>query len=314
MNTEQTQRKSNIVGLIALFLLPIPAGIVVSYLYISIANLTGNVYFHVLLSIAVGFVLFATINFLKKLFKITNNTGAVIAVALGLPLIHYAKWAFYIIFRIHNGELNPFLDAPVFLQDTWYLVTNYSISQFFNYIQELNEVGWALNLFGSEFAMQGAILWVVWVAELIIMAGFPIIAAATDPGVYLHSHNTWAKPRYLEYTFEVFNEEERTLIASGNMETILNKRVIQPNPNEYYSTVAACYAKDEPTDYIALYASKVDDKGKISHDVASKAINIGKDKIAELEAQLARKHAVMDATNDDATKVIETTPEISEGE
>jgi len=292
---EQSQSKSNIVGLIALFLLFIPAGIIVHYVYIGTANLIGNIWLHVFASIGAGFALFAVVDFLKKLFKITNNTGAIVAVALGLPLIHYLKWVFYIVF-LYTG-LNPFLDAPEFFQETWHLITNYSIGEFINFMQELNEIGWTLSMFGFETDMQGALLWVIWVVELVIMAGFPIVAATTVAGVYLYSHNAWAKPRYLDYFFEEFSKEERELIIAGNINLILEKPTAIPVQHTTYSTVAVCYIKNEPTEYIALYTSNVDDKGKPGYTPISGAINVGKDKIAELEAQLAEKHTMVETTS-----------------
>jgi len=288
---EQTQNRSSIVGNIVLFFLFVPVGIIASFLYIAVANLVGNIYLHVILSLCLGGALFAVVFLVKRLFKITGAIGPCVAVLLGLPFIHYFKWSFYIVFR-YTGY-NPFLDFPAFMDATIFDLVFYQ--SIFGYVSELNDVGWTMNLFGSDIDMNGAILWVVWVVELIIISAIPIFAAVTASGVFLHSHNKWATLRYLTFDFEEFSEEECEQIAAGNVDVVLKKPLTTPVQGTNFSTIAACMVDDnQPTDYININTSSMNNKGEISRNIRTQAIYWGVAKINEIETQLTQMHAVVE--------------------
>jgi hypothetical protein len=153
----------------------------------------------------------------------------------------------------------------------------------------LNESGW----FVWDINFSGILLGVFWVAEFIIIFAVPFIGAFMYDGVFLYSHNRWADPRHLPYTFSRFDEEDKERIAAGDLDIIINQPMATSSD---FSTVSVCYLDNEPTEYIVLYKSSLANNGNINHNSPSRAIELTREKIEHLELQLSTKYADMDTS------------------
>jgi len=148
----------------------------------------------------------------------------------------------------------------------------------------------------------GARLWGVWAGEFLIIVIPPIAAAYATTGLYLIELNSWVKEKLMNYGFTAFDDYELDRLAAGDINVILEKPLeAQGGPMH---TVAVCYHKNEPTDFIAIHKAYWDKDGVLTKGRHVMTVKLDQEKIDTLDAGLQAKHFPESVEEDDDEIII----------
>jgi len=312
----ETQRKSNIGGVIGLLLVFTLVGVVFSWLYLGLIDVIPYAWPRVLIAAFFGTSLGFVVKMLKKGFKITSAAGPLLAVIISLLIINFMRYQmFFAIWYsrltaddfywwFENSYLRPLWQIPEFL-DALAWIFSYPFDpannttffgEFISDLRWFNEVGtWSWD--GNDIT--GPLLTGVWIIELLLIS-VPAISAALIPvGVFLYNKNTWADPRFLTYEFEEFSEEELDRLERGDIDVVTNKPLASIVHRGRVSKIAVCYLGSDSTEYIAVFRTKAgksnDDNSKMpfGRPRVQRAIKLGYEKVGELQLNLEEKHGHM---------------------
>ena len=295
----ESRGKSNWLGLMVLFLVLTPVGILVSHFYIMFQANAHDIWLNIVANFIVGIILATLVWLIKRLMRITNDTMSLIVVIASLAVIVFVMWNMWIVLMMEMGF--PPLNNPNMLSDMGYMfgttidfmldrgeisenVRLFRVAQDGGFIEALrffNANGtWSLN--GNQW--YGPVLAAVWAGELLVIVAFPIMAAYTSVGLYLTELGAWVQVKLMNYGFSAFDDEELDQIASGDIDVILNKPL--EAQGEAMHAVAVCYHKGEPTEFIALYNASWDKDGTLTRGRHIMTVELGLEEIDALDAGL----------------------------
>jgi hypothetical protein len=262
---KEFEKKSNFVGLAVMFVVLLAVGVVLNFIYIVFMDNVPYIMLAFFATLGYGGVLAGIVFFARKWFVIRNKIPVIILVVIAFFILYFVQWNMFIALWYARWEtgymLRAVLDFPDYMDWFYWLITydlSNPIGELISDIRFVNFYGtWGLS---EDANITGAPLTIVWIVEFLIMLGLPIIAAVTEPGVYLEEENVYADPTLLNYAFEEFDEYELSRIAEGDIEPITEKTFATAPEINPFNVVAICYVKKEPTDYIAIYTGIVDKK------------------------------------------------------
>ena len=293
------EKKSDVLGLIAMFIIFIVFGMVLNYVYIVLQDVIPNLLLAGLAGVGYGFVLLCVVMFLKRILKITSNVPACILIILAMLFIYYMNWTMFIALWIPrfgfeiNGELvyyymRPILDFRMYMDSIWWILTDVPEGRITHLIEDirfLNEVGtWGT----GGAAWTGARIGIVWVGEFLIMFILPVYAAAVTWGLFLHEKNAWADTRLLPYAFAIFDKQSLTRIEEGDIQAIIEQPLASSSTG--IMAVALCYVNEERTEYIAVFNASFDKKGEMNSGSLQASARLTLEKIDELVKTLEEKY------------------------
>ena len=317
------RRPLNIIGLLILFVVFTAAGTVLAYVYLGAIDFIAYIYPNVLIAAGYGVVMFFLVFATKKMFKITNNAGAIIVIILGIVIINYFKWQIYfgVWYTRFTGQDLSFIEIRYVLDALRQMILypfehNINpVTEFFRDLRFFNSMGtWT---FGEDAnAVTGIWLGLIWSAEFIIMFGASIIAAATTVGILLPGYGKLASPKYLLYNFVPFTGEQTdSLAAYKDINVILSQPLAGANSvlstdkdgivsvvrdfDDDTGVIAHLHVNDQPTEYILI--SKINAKSWTQGDLAGKwsaPIPLGMEAIENLKEELAKLHDVPEVEDD----------------
>ena len=296
----EIEKRSNVVGLILLFVTLSIVGSILALFYIAFQDWVPNLWVAAGAGVAFGFVLAWIVKTCKKQFKITSTVGCVVVVCLALFIIHYLKWNMFfslwwyrIIYWEHGLDLpHMFHDFGGFL-DQFIAITAWHITdvgEFINDFRIFNEAGtwttdFAFDFYARGENVHGPVLTVIWLAEFLIISIIPIVAAAKSAGIFLASMDSWARASFHPYDFTVFTEEELDRISQGETNIIINKPLVSYGGLRH--NVADLYVGTQMTDYIGIFQTSGD--AMLTTDNPGKLVciaKVGREKAKELDEKL----------------------------
>jgi len=283
----EAEKRSNLLGLIMLFIIFTPLGIVLSYFYIFFQANIHYLWLNIIAVIVVGGILAAIVFIIKRIFKITNNIMSVIVVAISLAIIVFVMWNMWFVLMFERfvleRDMHVFSDLGEFVSLTREMI--FVDPEFMNFLRLFNEYGtWHINY----NTWTGAMLAIVWVAELLGVVVLPLLAAYAAAGLFITELNAWVEERLMNFGFSAFDDYELDRLASGDINVILEKSL--ETRNGQMNAVAVCYHNDEPTDYIAVYRAHWDKEGALAKGRHIMTVQLGQEKIDTLDAALQAKH------------------------
>jgi len=291
---KEAKRNSNVVSLIVLFMAFTLIGIVLSYFYIIFQVNSLSIWANVIANFVIGLVLAALVWVIKRFMKITNDIMSLVVVILSLVIVLYVMWQmwFVIVAQIVflHREITMFSDVGQIITSTRESIFGESYRTFIESLRFMNERGtWSLALGdGTANQVTGIMLSAVWVAETVLIIAFPIIIAHTSVGLYLAERGAWVKEKLMNYGFSAFDDEELDMIASGDIDVILQKPL--EAQGEAMNAIAVCYHRGDPTEFIAIYKAGWDGDGTLSKGRHIMTVELGIDKIDALDAGLQAIH------------------------
>jgi len=298
-NMNESRGKSNVLGLIILFIVLTLFGILLSHFYIMFQANAHDIWVNIVANFVVGLVLATLVWLIKRLMRITNDVMSLIVVIVSLAVILFVMWNMWIVLMIEMGF--PPLNNPDMISDMGYMFSTtidfmldrgyvagqlrrFNVAPDGGFIDSLlffNSNGtWSLN--GNQW--YGPMLSAVWAGELLVIVAFPIMAAYTSVGLYLTELGAWVQVKLMNYGFSAFDDEELDQIASGDIDVILNKPL--EAQGEAMHAVAVCYHKGEPTEFIALYNASWDRDGTLTRGRHIMTVELGLEEIDALDAGL----------------------------
>ena len=212
----KSSEKVSISGAVFLFLGTFLAGTILAIPYLFIFEICPIIYACILLTLGYGYVVGLLCKVIIDKTKMRNALVTVFSVSLGTIAFTYFKWIFYVCRYVTGSYIvgvNEAIADPSLLWD---------------WIKLINSVGtWSIGRSYSSSgnsAVTGPILYIVWIAEIIIIAAVAIFTAYDKTRFpFIESDDEWAK-EYKEktFTFEWFEikkeeiEENPYLILNNN--------------------------------------------------------------------------------------------------
>jgi len=256
-----------------------------------------------------GIILAGVVWLAKRLLKITTISIPVVIISVGMLIVLFYVWSmWFALWRLrlvdpvpaHEYELWGLILQPayesvrVFLDFGTYmsslrvvLFTQHRpiISGFMENLRYYVARGtWGFN----DTWWSGWMLAATWLAEALVIAVLPIIAALSSSGLYLQELDAWVKPKFMNFGFSAFDDHELDKIASGDINVIINKPL--EHLNGLMHAVAVCYHKGEPTDFIAIYQAQWDKHGVLDKNRHEMTIKLGAERIDALDTGLHAVH------------------------
>ena len=284
----EAERKSNLLGLIILFMVFTPIGVVLSYFYIMFQVNAHIIWLNIISNFVFGLVLAALVWLIKRLLRITNDVMSLVVVILSLAVIIYVMWSMWFALMTEmlyrgNRDFDTFADIGRMVY-----ITRYHLSDRSNFMVDLryfnNRGTWSLN----STQWNGMTLSAVWAAEFLVMVSFPLMVAYASAGLYLHELRAWVKEKFMNYGFSAFDDEELDRLASGDIDVVLQKPLeAQGGP---MNAIAVCYHRGDPTEFIAVYKSTWDRDGNLTKGRHVMTVKLGLENIDALDTGLQRIH------------------------
>ena len=283
----EAARKSNLMGLAVLFVALTPLGVVLSYFYIFFQANIHDIWINVIAVFVAGAILAVIVWIIKRLLKITNNIMSVVMTALSLAVIVYVMWNMWLVLmfeRFYIGrDMQMLGDLGEFVALTREMI--FVNTEAMDLLRRFNEHGtWYIN----ENVWSGAMLYMVWAGEMLIIVALPLLAAYAAAGLYITELGAWVNEKLMNYGFTAFDDHELDRLASGDIDAILEKPL--ETRNGPMNAVAVCYIKGEPTEFIAVYKATWDKDGGLSKGRHIMTVQLGLEKIDALDAGLQAKH------------------------
>ena len=288
----EAESKSSIPGLLVLFAALTPLGVILSYFYIFFQANIHHIWINVIAAIVTGCILAGTVWIIKRFMKITNNILSVIVTALSLVIIVYVMWNMWFALMIERfgvgynnvpREMRLLGDLGEFIGLTRQMI--FSDSEFIGHLRHFNGEGtWHINY----NTWTGAMLYMVWAGELLIITVLPLLAAYAAAGLFIKELDAWVEERLMNYGFTAFDDYELDRIAAGDIDAILEKPL--ETRNGAMSAVVVCYHRGDPTEFIAVYKAHWDKEGALSKGRHIMTVRLGLEKIDALDTGLQAKH------------------------
>ena len=286
----EAKPKSNFLGLTILFAIISIVGIVLSYIYIIFQVNIHDIWVNMIAVFVLGLVLAVIVWLVKRFMKITNSTMSFVVVVIGIAIAMYVMWGLW--FALMHVMLYTARDrVDVTLFSHIGNITSgardiiFTPSRFIDELRYFNQRGtWAVN----QNQWYGLPLGFVWFMELFILVVPALMVAYASTGLYLTELNAWVKERLMNYGFTAFEASELDLIASGDIDVILEKP-LEAHGGPMHA-IAVCYHKGEPTDFVAVYKADWDKDGSLSKGRHIMTVKLGLEKIDALDAGLQAIH------------------------
>jgi len=233
------------IGILASFVLPL--------FYIVLGRLIPNIWFIAIIAFLLGLGLGFFVDLGVKIGKLRNKKiVTIIAIFCGL-FAYYIQWVLFdtlvysrkgFTFNL-NGE-----DLKFLAQDFVFLFThpNVLIQEIIN----LNEIG--TFRIESTDTISGALLWVVWAGEFIVILGGVLVGVLNGQVIlpYSEINDNWMKRRKIAHRIPLVENKETIVEALNNR----NFTVLQDQPsliNETnYAEVVVFESTGDPTKYISV--------------------------------------------------------------
>ncbi|MCL2378500.1 MAG: hypothetical protein FWC77_05160 [Defluviitaleaceae bacterium] len=296
-------RRNNLLGLIVLFVVLTPVGVILSYFYIMFQINAHAVWINIIANFVFGILLFVLVWVIKRLMRVTNDFMSLFVVIISLAIIVFVMWNMWFALMVEI-LYHPINNISVF-SDMWHMLRTTSdiifgsgsiASQlrvhhiapegnFTEMLRYFNARGtWSLN--GGQWT--GLMLAAVWAGELLVIAVFPIMVAYSSVGLYLAEQGAWVQEKLMNYGFSAFDDDELDQLASGDIDVILQKPL--ESQGEPMHAIAVCYHKGEPTEFIAIYKAGWDRDGTLAKGRHIMTVKLGVEQIDALDAGLQAKH------------------------
>ncbi|MCL1862754.1 MAG: hypothetical protein FWF78_04210 [Defluviitaleaceae bacterium] len=287
------KRKSNIVGLIALFVILVVLGLALGYLYIALLDIMTSAWLAIIVSLGFGGLLAITVFFVRFCMVITNRLASFFVVLAGLSIVYYLKWSVFFALwfaRFNDYDIGMFADFSVLMEWTGLIISYhfaYPVSEFIYDLTFFNYHGtWSWD--GTM--VTGVVLGVIWFVEFLIIFVPSLYVAVIEPGVYLESRGVFAEIKLMNYALSSFDENDLTKINEGFIAPIIEKPLA--TDRNQINAVALCYEKDQLTEYIAIFRATLDDKtGELSTGKRLTTVALSVEKVEELKAEMEKKHS-----------------------
>jgi len=283
----EAEKRSDLLGLIILFFVYTPLGILLSFFYVVFQTSVHDTWVNIIAAFVIGGALAVVAWVIKRIMKITSNGASVVVVLIGTVIILYVMWSMWFILMFEwfygLGEMYGIGDMGLVFSETRSMI--FDSPEFIRFLRHFNEHGtWHIN----DNVWTGPMLAVVWIGEVAIIATLPILAAYSSAGLFIAEINAWAEERLMNYGFTQFDDYELDRIASGDIDAIIDKPL--ESRNGPMSAVAVCYHKNEATDFIGIYKAHWDKDGALSKGRHVMTVRLGAEKIDALDAGLQAKH------------------------
>lgn len=285
----EAKRNSNLAGLIVLFAVLTPVGVLLSYFYIMFQVNTHDIWVNIIANFVFGLVLAALVWIIKRLMRITNDIISLVVVIVSLAVTVYTMWNLWFVLMVEmlyfHRDVQTFSDMGRIFGEARVGIFGGGYLSFIENLRYFNARGtWSLN--GTQW--NGMVLAAVWAGELIVMIVFPIMVAYASVGLYLAEQGAWVKEKLMNYGFSAFDDEELDQIAAGDTDVILQKPL--ETKGEAMNAIAVCYHRSEPTEFIALYKAGWDRDGTLTKGRHIMTVKLGIEKIDTLDTKLQAIH------------------------
>ncbi|MEM6722947.1 MAG: hypothetical protein AAF598_02855 [Bacteroidota bacterium] len=227
-------------GLLILIL----ACLVLGYVYSMLIHFIPLIYFTFFVTVGFGISLAFCFKFTMHLIKNRNEATRYILVLATLFFATYFQWVGFVASVILEGYPNPI----EYLNSTMLFLNPVGL---FALIGEINTYGtWGIGSAGTP--INGAILAIIWLAEIIII-GFPLVMAALNYEVnpYSEKLNKW-------YDKLTINDDFEAVTTTKTVESNLNEGVLEallalkPGNAFRHSKVHLHFLEGEDDQYLSI--------------------------------------------------------------
>ncbi len=170
-----------------------------SFFYSLLITYMPIVYFNFLIVAAYGFLVSFTSRASNTFFKIRNRKKTIlITVALSILAVYF-QWVSYI-FVISFEDLNPTL---LFEESTYFFKLLFRPDIIVTAMLDISKVGlWSLG-FSNGPALNGIILWIIWLSEAAIIIFITINNYLNFENIpFSEIDNKWFKKEFIDFDFE----------------------------------------------------------------------------------------------------------------
>lgn len=227
-------------GLAMLFLSTVVLGTVLAVVYLALIRLIPFVYINVLLAVFYGGLIGWVGAKICHKFKQRNPSLVFIAVLLGTLIFTYLKWVIYIsnLFEVQVGEV---IAEPV---------------AFWEAIKIVNLEGtWSIGRYSSTTTgnVTGAFLWVVWIAEAVLINSMAIYFAVDQAKLpFIESENNWAKTVNKAFLVEHFSVKQKKDEIENNRDYLLNCPRIYDSNGKNFVKMTLQHSENYSENYINI--------------------------------------------------------------
>lgn len=260
---------SSIQGFIITLCLGVVGAVVVPIVYIILSKLIPNIWFIAIISVLFGFAVALFIDLGIKLGKVRSKKTAVgIGIFCGV-LSYYNQWVIFDALMYSEKGFTFNLsgqDLKVLVNDIFYLFIHPNI--LFREICNINEVG-SFRIKGTG-TVKGALLWVIWVAEFLIIIGSTIYGVVTGRVMHPFSelNDNWMEKRKTSIRIPVVTDKDNfiTRLKNGDHKILENDPTLAMAEN--YAEVSIFESKGDSMKYLDIVnvqnTGKKKDQKKVS--------------------------------------------------
>lgn len=237
-------------GAIFLFLGTFLAGMILAIPYLFIVEICPIAYACILLTLGYGYVIGLLCKVIIERTKMRNALVTIISVSLGTIAFTYFKWIFYVCRKLTESYVtgvNELIADPSLLWEG---------------IKLINSVGtWSIGRHSSS-AVNGPILYIVWIGEIIIIAAVAIFTAYDKTRFpFIESDDEWAKEyKEKKFNFEWF--EIKKYEIESNPYVILNNKPKYFIASSNYVELKLYHSYNFSECYISLFLNNYNVKNK----------------------------------------------------
>ena len=259
INFYKPEKNANLLFLLVWIILMLSITISLSYLYCLSSLYMPIIYFSVLITCFYGLSIGYLVRFTSKIFRITSKRDIVyLSIFCGVISI-YASWVAYLTSLEGPSYSNSIFDSYLTNSDYW-------LNPFllFEIMNNISKVGlW--EIFGTGTPVTGTLLWIVWIAEALILIFAPLLAIKSyQVAPFSARSNKWYKKFILNDQFNTIINIDKTLseLAQNPEKTMNNFSIGETNR---HSIVSIHYLREESKQYLKIDNVRYDRKGKLIH-------------------------------------------------
>ncbi|MCL2527639.1 MAG: hypothetical protein FWE42_04390 [Defluviitaleaceae bacterium] len=287
----EAEQRSNLLGLVILFVVFTPLGVLLSFFYVIFQTRVYDVWANVIAAFVMGAALAIVAWLIKRFTKITNNAMSLVLIAIGMAIVLYAMWyMWFAAMFMYLDYTEGFLAAPWGITNIGaaFSETRAMMSHGPGFMYLLRGFNQNVLFTINDTELNPLVVAAIWAGEALIIVLIPLMAAYSSAGLFITELNAWVEERLMNYGFTAFDDYELDRIAAGEIEAIIEKPL--EARNGAMSAIAVCYHKDEPTDFIAIYKANWDKEGVLNKGRHLMTVRLGAEKIDALDAGLQAKH------------------------
>ncbi|MCL2501257.1 MAG: hypothetical protein FWE90_13120 [Defluviitaleaceae bacterium] len=252
------------VGLAALLVLYILAGVLLSFIYSAWMEAIGNFAARIIAPVLFGALLAGAVFGIKRFFKVTWNALALLAVIAGSAAVYFLMW----------GEFPLRAETEIAA------------------LASLDERGFPdlVMRFIGERELSVIAMRMIGAVEAAVIAIPPVFMGFRRAGVFLPRYNRWADLRLMDYGFIPFSDRELDKLAMGNVEEVFLRKHIDLTGLKSIHAVALCYADNRLTEYLAVFKADWNKRGRMEKGSLLLLAVLTVEQIEDLQALLYEIH------------------------